>query len=162
MLERAARDHDRDAAFLLFRLYARRGPLEDRDASLFWLKESALSGDTDAQYRLGILHWAGQRVPVNQREAVRWIARAAEGGHFGAMEMLANLFLSGSSVPVNRVYGCALLRTAKRLGDKNAGALLRTLTPLLKRRDFEEVRRLMREAPDAASLIEAILPRRSR
>lgn len=162
MLERAASDHDRDAAFLLFRLYARRGPLEDRDASLFWLKESALSGDTDAQYRLGILHWAGQRVPVNQREAVRWIARAAEGGHFGAMEMLANLFLSGSSVPVNRVYGCALLRTAKRLGDKNAGALLRTLTPLLKRRDFEEVRRLMREAPDAASLVEAILPRRSR
>ena len=82
MLERAARDHDRDAAFLLFRLYARRGPLEDRDASLFWLKESALSGDTDAQYRLGILHWAGPSISAKPCAGSLARPRAATSGRW--------------------------------------------------------------------------------
>lgn len=161
-LDEAAREHDREAALALARLYMRRGPLQDFEASLYWLKESALGGDREAQFRLGVMHWAGQRVPVNQREAVRWIARAAEGGHFGAIEMLANLFLSGSAVPVNRVYGCALLRMAKRLGDKNAAPLLKSLTPLLRRREHVALRQLMLASPTAEKLVETILPRKSR
>lgn len=162
LLEHAARAHDPRAALLLSKLLARRGPLQDEETSHYWLKESALGGDPEAQFRLGIAHWAGRLGVANQREAIRWIARAAEAGHSGAVEMLANLFLSGSNVPMNRVYGCALLRTAKKLGDPQAGSLLKSLTPLLRRSEYLAVGKLVREYPDIAHLVERLLPRKTR
>ncbi|NLI76042.1 MAG: sel1 repeat family protein [Candidatus Riflebacteria bacterium] len=59
----------------------------------------AQEGDVEAQVRLGHLFRAGQGVPADPREAVRWFSRAAKGGHPEAQCRLGLHLLEGSGVP---------------------------------------------------------------
>ena len=46
---------------------------------------AAQTGDANAQYVLGTLHWRGRGIAHNDAEAARWFAKAAEQNHADAM-----------------------------------------------------------------------------
>ena len=154
---------DAEAGFLLADWMSRPAdPLYDDEAAVSVLTETALAGHAQAQYRLGLRHWAGRGVRVNQREALRWFARAAENEDVRALFMLAQLFLTGTLVALDRTSAAALLRRGKQLGDAQAAAALKSLAPLLRRTDLSAVRAKLSASRDTPALIESLLPRRGR
>ena len=63
------------------------------------LMKKAEEGDASAQYRLGFMYDAGQGVPQDFREVVRWYRAAAEQGHVSAQFNLGFLYFMGEAIP---------------------------------------------------------------
>lgn len=61
-----------------------------------WLLPLANQGDTDAQYRLGLLAYHGQGMQEDEVMAVYWWKKAAQHGHAESMYQLANAYLFGA------------------------------------------------------------------
>lgn len=55
----------------------------------------ANSGNTLAQYRLGMLHYQGDGVPEDEKQAVFWWKKAAAQGHVESMFQLGSAYLFG-------------------------------------------------------------------
>lgn len=55
----------------------------------------ANSGNTLAQYRLGMLHYQGDGVPEDEKQAVFWWKKAASQGHVESMFQLGSAYLFG-------------------------------------------------------------------
>ncbi len=62
------------------------------------LVKKAESGDTDAQNKLGFCYSAGEGVPKDEEEAVRWYTRAAQQGYAKAQYNLGLCYFSGNGV----------------------------------------------------------------
>ena len=56
----------------------------------------ANSGNSLAQYRLGMLYYNGQGVPEDEKQAIYWWKQAAAQGYTEAMFQLGSAFLFGS------------------------------------------------------------------
>lgn len=65
---------------------------------LITLRKAAEGGNTEAQYRLGMIHADGDGVPLDYREAAKWLQRAANEGHAEAQEALGWLYANGYGV----------------------------------------------------------------
>ena len=67
-------------------------------------ESAAEHGDARAQYGLGVLHWRGQGVAPDAKEAARWFARAARQGYEPALSALSALAgeLDGAQDPRRR------------------------------------------------------------
>jgi len=63
------------------------------------LEPLAKAGDAEAQYHLGLLHYAGKGVPENERKAVELLKSSAERGNVNAMYQLGNAFTFGNDTP---------------------------------------------------------------
>lgn len=63
------------------------------------LEPAAKAGDAEALYHLGLLHYAGQGVPENERKAVELLTASAQRGHVEAMYQLGNAFTFGNDTP---------------------------------------------------------------
>ncbi len=61
--------------------------------------KKAEEGDASAQYRLGRMYDAGQGVPQDFREVVRWFRAAAEQGHESAQFSLGFMYFMGEAIP---------------------------------------------------------------
>ena len=158
----AANAHDRVAHWQLYLYYQKRNHSAYNPEKAFsHLKEAALLGAPQAQFRMAILYWAGQGVPVNQRESLRWLARAAESRYPQALVMLASFFRTGALVPQNRTYACALLDRAKK-SLTDAQATYRRLFDRLTRLRRTKLRALLHQYPSTEHLVETILPRKNR
>jgi TPR repeat protein len=59
----------------------------------------AKNGDTEAQYRLGLMYADGVWFQANRSEAMRWIGQAAIGGHPAALKTIEDLHKSTAEVP---------------------------------------------------------------
>src|SRR5437764_6632081 len=86
------------------------GPLEDARAAhdrgddataLRLIHPLADQGNADAQYILGIIYVAGQRVPKNGAEAAKWFRLAADQGNARAQNNLGFMYDKGQGVPQN-------------------------------------------------------------
>jgi len=55
----------------------------------------AEQSNSQAQFCLGIMHYHGQGVPEDEKQAVYWLRKAAEQGHVEAMFELGNAYLLG-------------------------------------------------------------------
>ncbi|MBI4985815.1 MAG: sel1 repeat family protein [Rhodocyclales bacterium] len=55
----------------------------------------ANQSNSQAQFRLGMMHYHGQGVPEDEKLAVYWLRKAAAQGHTEAMFELGNAFLLG-------------------------------------------------------------------
>ncbi len=132
-----------------------------RDAA-YWLKEAALTGTVDAQFRLGLKFWSGQGGRVNLREALRWTARAAEGGSAAALATLSGFFLTGNILPISRFNAYVLSLAAERMGLSTATLTRQSLEMLLTYREKRKAVSLLKKHPDPKALVEAVLPRANR
>ena len=56
----------------------------------------ATAGNPQAQYRLGTLHYLGQGIPEDEKQAIYWWKKAANQGSADAMFQLGSAFLFGN------------------------------------------------------------------
>jgi TPR repeat protein len=84
------------------------------------LRRSAETGDISAQTQLGALYVAGEGVPQDYREAVKWLRRAADQGDSMAQFFLAGLYIEGKGVPKDSSEAVKWYRKAAEQGDDGA------------------------------------------
>ena len=63
------------------------------------LEPLAKTGDAEAQYHLGLLHYSGKGVPESERKAVELLTASAQQGNVDAMYQLGNAFTFGHETP---------------------------------------------------------------
>jgi len=71
------------------------------------LRQQAVQGAQEAQYRLGLLALTGEGVPHDMSAAVQWLQRAAAQGHPEAQRLLGQLSLTGQGLPRNATVAAA-------------------------------------------------------
>jgi TPR repeat protein len=79
-------------------------------------KAAAESGDTAAQFDLGVMYDNGEGVPENTAEAVRWYRLAAEQGYALAQSNLGLMYSNGDGVPENDAEAVRWYRLAAEQG----------------------------------------------
>lgn len=60
------------------------------------LQPLASQGNAIAQYQLGLIHYNGQGVPEDEKQAIHWWKQAAAQGYSNAMYQLGSAYLYGS------------------------------------------------------------------
>jgi len=65
------------------------------------LKPLAVEGDSDAQYKLGVLYYSGKGVKQDYSHAFIWYRRAALQGDIEAQYSLGNMYLMGEGISQN-------------------------------------------------------------
>ena len=101
-LERAARNDDAEAAFVLgdaVRM-GRFGLKPDVLAARPWLERSAQHGHADAALALARLASNGEAGARDARLALQWLRKASEAGNTQAMFLLSNAYAQGQGTPV--------------------------------------------------------------
>ena len=76
----------------------------------------AIAEDPKAQNELGVRYFAGNGVPKNEAEALKWFRRAADKGHAKAQFNLAKMYENGLGVPQDEVEAVKWYRTAADQG----------------------------------------------
>ena len=64
---------------------------EDLQKAHYWFMQSAVQGDADSQYSLGVCYEEGLGVNVDLDEAKDWYSRASAQGHRGAKKALKKI-----------------------------------------------------------------------
>jgi len=83
--------------------------------ALLWYKRSAIAGNTEAKYNLGVMFEQGIGTPVNYNKSIRWFWSAGEEGHVNAQFNLANMYSKGAGTRQDEVRAFKwYLRAAKQ------------------------------------------------
>ena len=92
------------------------------------LEKLAVGGDPAAQFDVGVRYWAGDQVPQDYAQAVRWFSLAAEQGNVAAQAMLSDCYWAGRGVPADpmRAYFWSFL--AQDGGDEASKSRAAVLT----------------------------------
>ena len=90
---------------------------EDRVIDLI---ERAQKGDADAQFNLGHKFYAGDGMPKDHTEAVKWYGKAAEQGLASAQFNLGNMYARGEGIPKDSTEAVKWYRKAAEQGLVNA------------------------------------------
>ncbi len=69
-----------------------------QSAALEALRTNALSGDSQAEYQLGLKYVRGDGIERNEREGAAWLRRSAESGDARAQSAFADLLAGGRGV----------------------------------------------------------------
>ncbi len=85
--------------------------------NLFTLAEQ---GNADAQLELGGMYFAGNGIPKDESEAVKWTTRAAEQDNTSAQVHLGWMLLKGLGAPRDEEAGVGWIRRAAELGQDRA------------------------------------------
>ncbi len=88
------------------------------------VKIEAEQGDAFAQLKLGLMYYAGEGVPKNYAEAVRWHRKAAEQGNADAQTSLGLMYRGGKGVPKSYVEAAKWFRKAAEQGHASAQVYL--------------------------------------
>jgi len=88
----------------------------DYDTAFAIWQPLAESGDTDAQYGLGMMYGNGFGVDMDDALAIKWYGSAAEQGHAGAQCNLAVMHQNGWGVPLNEEEAVRLFSQAAEQG----------------------------------------------
>lgn len=92
-LKMDAKNHDKDAQFLLGYFYSNGLGIEkDHTQSLYWYKKAAENGHVDANYYYGIKYYYGDDVEANLRTALTWINKAIIKGSVNALYIKALVY----------------------------------------------------------------------
>ena len=84
-----------------------------------WLPR-AYDGDTEAQFRVGLMFGSGKGVVKNSREAAYWLTHAAELGHTEAQYRIGVAHLSGVGAPKDLARALGWWRLAADGGNADA------------------------------------------
>ena len=93
------------------------GTIQEASEEVYQLRQQAMGGDGEAQYRLGMMLHTGEGVPQNETDAVQWLQRAATQGSSEAQRLLGRMYLSGQGVPRNEAEAVSWYRRAADQGD---------------------------------------------
>ncbi len=88
------------------------------------LRNQAEAGDSEAMFKLGLMHARGRGVKENDAEAMRWYERAAEAGHAAAMTNLAGHHARGEGTPISERRAVEWLERAAKTGSARAKCAL--------------------------------------
>ena len=88
------------------------------------LMTKAEQGDADAQFNLGRMYDAGQGVPQDFREVVRWFRAAAEQGHESAQFSLGFMYFMGEAIPMDYKEAFRWYRESAVQGNSSAQSSL--------------------------------------
>lgn len=92
------------------------------------LVAAAESGDLEAQVTLGIMYLAGEEIPQDYQQALKYLQPAAAAGNEEAIFYLGGMFLNGLGVEEDVAQALAYFRTAAearlRLSTAAAGTCL--------------------------------------
>ena len=84
-------------------------------------------GNTDAQFKVGLIYYKGQGVPVDYPEALNWFRKAAENGHQWAQFNAGYMCKNGEGEPQNYKealkYYYAAAEQGNRLAQYNLGEM---------------------------------------
>lgn len=80
----------------------------------------AQSGDRQAQFELGLLHYQGVVIAHDLTQALYWFEQASLKGHAEAQYYLGLMFFRGEGVPVNYVQAFIILKMASVNGSDDA------------------------------------------
>jgi len=90
---------------------------ESREKSLSKHLQAAENGDSDAQYRIGLMYLNGEGVSQDLAQAARWYRKAAEQGNSDAQFGLGVLYFHGQGVPENTEETAKWYRRAAEQGN---------------------------------------------
>ena len=84
------------------------------------LRPAADSGDTEAQYELGVMYRRGEGLAANSKQAAHWWGKAANRGHARSEYNLGTLYMLGEGVPRSTPEALAWTEKAARHGFPDA------------------------------------------
>jgi len=121
LAKQAAEAGDREAMYLLSKLYARGlGVSKDGREQIRWLRKAGEAGHTHAMYALGSIYLSGRGIEKNKAEAIRWLEKAAARGHDRAKARLEKLGAgSGRESRVSRSRERASRPTSRQIRLRN-------------------------------------------
>jgi TPR repeat protein len=90
--------------------------------------ESAIKGDHNSQFAVGLLYYKNEVIPENFNKAAYWFSKSTEQGNLMALNLLAVMYRLGKGVAKDSSKAIALLQIAAQREDKEAqyryGAML--------------------------------------
>ena len=87
-------------------------------------RKAADQGDADAQWRLGLRYYAGEGVPKDVVEAIKWFRKAAEQGHSKSQCSLGVMYQYGRGVPQSDIEAYAWFSVSTTNGYEDAEQFL--------------------------------------
>ena len=93
---------------------------EDLPEALQACRQSAESGDPQAQYELGEFYYQGHEDERDLPQALQWFERASLQGHAQAQYQLGMMFFRGEGVTANNVQAYIVLKMASVNGSDEA------------------------------------------
>jgi hypothetical protein len=109
------------------------GPARDHHFTVGLYQESAEKGDSDAQYKLGLLYLTGNGALQDFAEAAKWLKLAAEQGYGLAQYELGLIYRTGYGLAVDEVQSYVWLNLAAAAGVQQAvtarDEIMRALSP---------------------------------
>jgi hypothetical protein len=100
------------------------------------LREQATAGQVDSQFLLGLKYLAGDDVPKNESEGVRWVTSAAENGNTAAESLLGALYWAGRGVEKDYVKAYTWSAIAADAGNSDSRDRLRMVAQLMSPQDI--------------------------
>jgi uncharacterized protein len=97
-------------------------PTDDHYFTVRLYQESAENGNSDAQYKLGLLYLTGNGALQDFAEAAKWLKLAAEQGYALAQYELGLIYRMGHGVAVDQVQSYVWLNLAAAAGIQQAVA----------------------------------------
>jgi hypothetical protein len=109
------------------------GSADDHYFTVRLYQESAEKGDSDAQYKLGLLYLTGNGALQDFSEAAKWLKLAAEQGYGLAQYELGLIYRTGYGLAVDEVQSYVWLNLAAAAGVQQAvtarDEIMRALSP---------------------------------
>jgi hypothetical protein len=119
---------------------------------------AAKKGDANAQLKLGICHYTGRDLPLDEGKAVQWFHLAAKQGNAKAQFYLGRLHFSGDGTRNDRESAYAWFTMAAAGGYRKAEewrtVVCRKMTP----EEVEEGCRLARELTERQNGLQSRIP----
>ena len=100
-------------------------------------KQSAQSGDAQAQYELGQFYYDGKNTPRDLNQALTYFEQASLQGHADAQLQLGTMFYRGEGVPANNVQAYVVLKMAAVNGAEDALDLADQVSAQMQRDELE-------------------------
>ena len=114
------------------------------------IKQSAKTGDANAQYSLGALYYTGQLIDEDKTQALKWFNKAANQGEPTAQFYLGQMYLNGIGVDKNKLAAINWLKKSAQQGEKQAAIKLTKMgvkfvkkpTPIKKKKRNKKSKRI--------------------
>ena len=119
--------------------------LDDHHFAVQLYQESAENGDSDAQYKLGLLYLTGNGALQDFAEAAKWLKLAAEQGYALAQYELGLIYRTGYGLAIDQVQSYMWLNLAAAAGIKQAVVVRDEVMRSLSTKQLAEAQKISRD-----------------
>jgi hypothetical protein len=119
--------------------------VDDHHFAVQLYEESAENGDSDAQYKLGLLYLTGNGALQDFAEAAKWLKLAAEQGYALAQYELGLIYRSGYGLAIDQVQSYVWLNLAAAAGVQQAMGARDDVMRSLNTRQLAQAQKISRD-----------------